>query len=498
MDAHGAPRIGASSILGLSAESVLDANPNPVLAVDRRGLIVYANAKAAEAFGWSPEDLLGMPVERLVPEPLRKRHAVERAAFGQQPVARPMGSGLELSALRRDGTGFPVEISLTVLATRRGPLTIATIVDITERSRLEAQLGQAHGELLRHAQELEERERVHALMSELAELLQSCQTVAEAYGVAGGIAGRLFAGDAGALYALGPSPVEAVAVASWGTPAPERSAFPPADCWALRRGRLHVVHAGKPEVRCPHVDEPIGTGLLCMPLTAQTDTLGLLHVQLRRQATGSARDALLAEREQLVRTLGEQLALSLANIRLRATLREQSSRDPLTGLFNRRSLEDALERELRRAAREGYGLGLLLADLDHFKALNDAFGHAAGDSVLREVGHYLLRAVRGADVACRFGGEEFVVLLPKASLDDTRRRAEELRNGFSVQPQDATMRRYPTTMSIGVAAYPLHGTTAEELLHAADRAMYRAKELGRDRVEVASGSESLTIEVASE
>ena len=100
-----------------------------------------------------------------------------------------------------------------------------------------------------------------------------------------------------------------------------------------------------------------------------------------------------------------------------ATLREQSSRDPLTGLFNRRYMEESLDREIRRAAREGYGLGILMADLDHFKELNDAFGHAAGDEVLRRIGRFLAAAVRGEDIACRFGGEEFVVILPKASLD---------------------------------------------------------------------------------
>jgi diguanylate cyclase (GGDEF)-like protein len=300
------------------------------------------------------------------------------------------------------------------------------------------------------------------------------------------------------VYALAPSRTAAEAVAAWGSPPPLRSVFPPTDCWALRRGRLHVVHTEEPELRCPHVEEPISTGLLCAPLSAQTETLGLLHVQVRRRAGGAARAALLADRERLTKTLGEQVALALANIRLRETLREQSSRDPLTGLFNRRSMEESLDRELRRAARESYGLGLLLADLDHFKDLNDAFGHAAGDAVLRGIGRYLAGAVRGEDVACRFGGEEFVIILPKASLADTQRRAEALRDGIKVHQAEEPMRLYPSaTMSIGVAAYPEHGTTVDALLLAADSAMYRAKALGRDRVVVASDSEHRPIEVST-
>jgi diguanylate cyclase (GGDEF)-like protein len=331
----------------------------------------------------------------------------------------------------------------------------------------------------------------------MGELLESCQSLDEAYAVIAGIAEPLFAGDAGAVYALASSGAAVEVVAAWGNPPPKRDVFPPVDCWALRRGRLHVVHDGDPKLRCPHVEEPFSVGLLCEPLVAQTETLGLLHLQVRRRAAGKARAALLADRERLVETLGEQVALALANIRLRETLREQSSRDPLTGLFNRRYMEETLDREIRRAAREGYGLGLLMADLDHFKELNDSFGHAAGDVVLRGVGRFLAAAVRVEDVACRFGGEEFVVILPKASLADTQRRAQALREGIKVDRLGEPTRLYPTTtMSVGVAAYPEHGTSAGQLLLAADSAMYRAKAQGRDRVVVAGGSEGRPIEVS--
>jgi diguanylate cyclase (GGDEF)-like protein len=259
-----------------------------------------------------------------------------------------------------------------------------------------------------------------------------------------------------------------------------------------------VVHDADPDLRCPHVAEPTAAGLLCQPLAAQTETLGLLHVQLRRRAPIRARAGLLANRERLVETLGKQVALAVANIRLRATLREQSSRDSLTGLFNRRYMEESLDREIRRAVREGYGVGILMTDLDHFKDLNDTFGHAAGDEVLRRIGRFLAGAVRGEDIPCRFGGEEFVVLLPRASLADTHRRAEALREGIKVHPLDGPTSLYPTaTMSVGVAAYPEHGTSVEELILAADSAMYRAKALGRDRVVVAGGHGGRPIEVSA-
>jgi len=432
-----------------------------------------------------------------VPGRLAERHAAHRAGYRLHASPRPMGSGLGLSARRRDGTVFPVEISLAPVQAPRGPLVIATVVDITARTNLAEQLEQANEELKQHADELEQRGRELSLLAQLGELLESCQTLDEAYAVVAGNVEPLFAGDAGAVYSLVSSGTAAEAVAAWGNPPPVRSVFAPTDCWALRRGRVHVVHDGDPELKCRHVEEPVPAALLCAPLTAQTETLGLLHVQVRRRAAGKARAARIADRERLVKTLGEQLALALANIRLRATLREQSSRDSLTGLFNRRYMEESLAREIRRAAREGYGLGVLLADLDDFKQLNDAFGHAAGDEVLRQIGRHLSTAVRGEDIACRFGGEEFVVILPKASLDDAYRRAEVLREGIKAGSLDEPGRLYPTaTMSVGVAAYPEHGTSVAQLILAADSAMYLAKARGRDRVVIAGGSECRAIDVS--
>jgi diguanylate cyclase (GGDEF)-like protein/PAS domain S-box-containing protein len=475
---------------------VLDASPDPVIAVDGRGRIVYASPRVQEVFGWSPGELRGESIERLVPPRLGERHAAHRAGYRRHPTPRSMASELELVAHRRDGSEFPVEISLAPVRTRRGPLVVATVIDITTRANLKAELAHVHEELRRHSDELEQRGREMSLLAHMGDLLESCQSLDEAYAVIGAVAEPLFAGDAGAVYALASPRTAAEAVAAWGSPPPMRSVFPPTECWALRGNRLHVVHDGAPELTCTHVEEKLWTGLLCEPLSAQTETLGLLHVQVRRRAAGKARSALVADRERLVKTLGEQVALALANIQLRSTLREQSVRDPLTGLFNRRYMEESLDREIRRAARDGYGLGLLMADVDHFKDLNDAFGHAAGDEVLRRMGRFLAEAVRGGDIACRYGGEEFVVILPKASLDQTRRRADALREGIKVQPLDEPAGLYPTaTMSVGVAAYPEHGSSVEQLILAADSAMYRAKALGRDRVVVAGGSEGRPVEV---
>jgi len=176
----------------------------------------------------------------------------------------------------------------------------------------------------------------------------------------------------------------------------------------------------------------------------------------------------------------------VANIRLRQALRNQSIRDPLTGLYNRRYLEEMLERETRRAVRSEQGLGVLMLDLDHFKKFNDTYGHDAGDTVLRETASFLLKSVRAEDIVCRFGGEEFLVILPQANLKVSQARAERIRSKLREltvlhQGQPLGM----VTVSVGVAELPRHGTTPKELIEAADAALYRAKKAGRDRVMVA-------------
>ncbi len=182
----------------------------------------------------------------------------------------------------------------------------------------------------------------------------------------------------------------------------------------------------------------------------------------------------------------QQVSLSLANIQLREALRNQSIRDCLTGLYNRRYLDETLERETRRAVRSAQGLGVLMLDLDHFKNFNDTYGHDAGDTVLRETASFLLKSVRAEDFVCRFGGEEFVIILPGADLQTSQARAERIRSKLrelTVLHQGKSLGRI--TVSIGVAEVPLHGTCPKELIEAADAALYRAKKEGRDRVVLA-------------
>lgn len=188
-------------------------------------------------------------------------------------------------------------------------------------------------------------------------------------------------------------------------------------------------------------------------------------------------------------------ALEKANLQLRSQLleiesmqnllREQAIRDPLTGLFNRRYLEETLHRELRQAQRTRNPLALVMIDIDHFKKVNDVHGHACGDAVLRALGTMLLQKSRAGDVACRYGGEEFIVILTGTSLDTALQRAEQWRAEFSAMRLPCNGIDLSASFSAGVAVFPDHGLNETSLLGAADRALYAAKAAGRNWVQLA-------------
>jgi diguanylate cyclase (GGDEF)-like protein len=218
------------------------------------------------------------------------------------------------------------------------------------------------------------------------------------------------------------------------------------------------------------------------PILNEEQCLGVLALGRDRAGYEFTSDQI-----QYGRFFANLTALVLSNVQLRETLQEQSIRDPLTGLFNRRYMEETLQRELRRVTRQLGPLGIIMIDIDHFKQFNDTYGHSAGDRALRRLGHLLQNHVRGEDVACRYGGEEFILIMPNTSADVVVKRAEYLRQaatGLRIAESDATDQHI--TLSLGIAIYPEHGRTIDAVLGAADTALYHAKKQGRNRVVVAS------------
>ena len=349
--------------------------------------------------------------------------------------------------------------------------------EMWERDVARRQLDEQNEKMMR---ELTERSQRATLLAKMGEVMQSCMSKEEVFAAALGFAPKIFPVRRGAIALLNADRSMAEVAGSWHDCLLSASAFPPNACWALRTGHPHLVVAGDTTAPCAHA-AGVNHTYLCIPILAQGETIGILHFQATDEVP------ILADSELSFKTtFAGQVGLSVANIRLREALRNQSIKDPLTGLYNRRYLEEILQRETRRAVRAGYSVGALMLDLDHFKKFNDTYGHDAGDTVLRETASLLIKSVRAEDVVCRFGGEEFIVILPMADLKTSQARAERIRSRLrelAVVHQGQSLGMI--TVSVGVAGLPEHGTSPKELLEAADAALYRAKRDGRDRVVVA-------------
>lgn len=258
--------------------------------------------------------------------------------------------------------------------------------------------------------------------------------------------------------------------------------FPVSACCGLRVGRPRRRKAGASEIECGHFLGKPPEDYLCMPLVAHGETLGLLYIA--SPDAESSKDLDLHYR--LMERASEVASVWTASLNLRLQLEEQSIHDGLTNLYNRRFMEIALERELLLAIRRKTDLSVLMMDVDHFKRFNDTFGHGAADQALRGVAEVLRQGARAEDIACRYGGDELLLILPGTVAEVARERAEEIRRRVSEMQLDiAGSGSMNVTVSIGVATFPQFGHTPEELVRSADRALYVAKSSGRNRVEPA-------------
>jgi diguanylate cyclase (GGDEF)-like protein len=455
-----------------SFEHLLDAFGTFTAIRDEAGRIVdfrmdYANDAARAITGALPKREVGEGLTETLAENPRPE------LFGDFCHVVETGEPLATQALEygdAEHGGHRLAHAYEVRAAKIGDGLAVGWRDVTGHVLAEAELERRNGEL--------------ALVGEMVEYLQAVESAEEVFNIAASFGSRLFGDFAGGLFLQNESGSVVEAMASWGSPTWGNQVFEPEECWALRRGRRNGSIAGNTSPRCGHV--ATGVEALCIPLIAQGQATGLLVLAASGSPSVSDTPPSSAASEALAVSVGEHLGLALTNMRLRESLRDQSIRDALTGLFNRRYLEETLEREISRSARNGKPIGLMMLDIDHFKQFNDSFGHSGGDALMRELGVLLHTHTRAGDAACRYGGDEFVILLPESSLEVTSLRADEIRQAahrFSIMHEGSILSA--VTLTIGVALYPTHGVDMDGLVHAADEAMYMAKHAGGDRIRVA-------------
>jgi diguanylate cyclase (GGDEF)-like protein/PAS domain S-box-containing protein len=457
--------------------------------------LTFASPAVQLLTGFTPEEFITLGLDQIL-TPASLQVAQENLARLQEIELRekpplPPAVTLEIEHRRKDGSTIWTEVHASLLRGNQGEPAglMGASRDITERRQVQEALETANDRLKKLVQDGEERNRHMARLNEMSDVLQSCQTCEEAIAVINQYLPQFFPTSPGALYLSWNFQNLLTLVTAWGRPPPSEEQFSPEDCWAIRSGRTYQVVDPAVSLLCKHISSTDHSipGYLCVPLMAQGTSLGILHLRLPRGAAPEWEASALDANQRLAKTIGENLALSLANLKLRETLQNQAIHDPLTGLYNRRYLEESLHRELHRSRRLQAPLGVVMMDLDHLKDFNDSLGHGAGDALLSALAQVINANIRSEDIACRYGGEEILLVMPGSSLETTRDRAEIVRQAvkaLQVKYQDRLLTS--PTLSLGVAIFPDHGGTAEEVIAAADAALYRAKQAGQDRVEIAS------------
>ena len=441
----------------------------------------YVNQGAINQIGYSDKELFQMKPYEIKPN-------FTEAEFKR--LIQPMLSG-EIPAVNfetlhqhKNGKQIPVEIFLQYINPKGEQSRFVAIVrDITDRQQSTQKLNDTIEEMTLRTREI-------TLLSSLGDLLHSCQDLSEAYSVVSRFMPMLLPHLSGALYLTKISGENFEKIVVWGDEPPEETYFPADDCVAVRRGLSYLTKVNESALFCKHHPSKIPAFSLCLPLSAQGETIGLLHLQSidnNKELLTDFDGDIGSLKQEFAETVAKQVAMALASLRLKEQLRNQSIRDPLTGLFNRRYMEETFVREIKRASRNNLALSFIMIDIDHFKKVNDTYGHEAGDEVLKAFGNILRDNTRGEDIACRFGGEEFVICLPCANITTATAKAENIRKimGTISFHLDSKFIE-PVTVSMGVSIYPEHGDNIIDLVKAADKALYTAKNSGRNQVVVAS------------
>jgi diguanylate cyclase (GGDEF)-like protein/PAS domain S-box-containing protein len=457
---------------------VVETTSEGVWVVDADGVTTLANDAMASMLGVRREELIGRRVFDFVDDGARAevKHRLDRRRQG-------ITERYEFRFRRVDGAELWAELAASPILDREGRYlgALAMVSDVGARHRQEAALRASNAELERTVARLERHRQSLELIAAMNVRLQATSAEQDARAIIADTGAKMFAPHSGSVNLVDAAGTLAP-VATWGAANWRRPDVALTDCHAARApaGRWSLRCTG----RCAAVVADETRDVICLPLRVDETVVGVVNLVGNSPAAPELEDL-----ERRVRLYGEIVQLGLANLRLREALREQAIRDPLTGLANRRLLDETLQRDTARSMRSGDRFVVAMIDIDNFKSCNDTHGHAAGDAVLCALAKILEREVRGGDLAARYGGEEFVCLMHDMTLDEAHLRFEVLRERIAgLRPTHLGVDLGPISVSIGLAEAPTHGITPEAILCSADEAMYRAKGAGRNCVRVAGSA----------
>ncbi|MBE8964927.1 diguanylate cyclase [Nostocales cyanobacterium LEGE 12452] len=452
----------------------LDQGPFAAYIKDEQSRVLYYNQEIQSRFSVNSQEWLGKTDSEFLPDPEEGRQVMENDRVVLKTL-RPLKLIEEVKVPGNNQPCYWLSFKFPFSDYATGAYRIGGIsIDITESIEAQRSLTDLNRQLEEKTLELEAKKRELIYLSDMTDMLYSCESEDEVYQVFALTCSKLFPNMSGSIYIIANSKNYVQMNSFWGGERKSKEIFSLSDCWALRRGKLNLLSPRNSGLMCSHLIQPVSGTHLCVPLFAQGEVVGILHLDALEEISPEDRQT----SEIIARTLG----IALNNLSIKQRLTHENLRDGMTQLFNQSYMESITEQRLAEAERSGQPLSMIFLDIDNFKSYNSRYGHVTANIVLQGLAKLLLKSIRSFDIACRWGGEEFVIVMPNMTLETLRKRVEQLRLDIEqMQLKDGDQILESITASFGIAVSE-PGITVKDFLNRANQAMLEAKRTGKNRV----------------
>lgn len=452
----------------------LDHGPFAAYIKDEQSRVLYYNQELQSRFSVDPQEWLGKTDSEFLPDPEEARRVMENDRVVLKTL-RPLKLIEQVKIPGNNQPCYWLSFKFPFSDYATGAYRIGGIsIDITESIEAQRSLTDLNRQLEEKTLELEAKKRELIYLSDMTDMLYSCESEDEVYQVVALTCSKLFPNMSGCVCIIANSKNYVQINSIWGDERSSKEIFSLSECWALRRGKLNLLSPRNTGLICSHLIEPVSGAHLCVPLFGQGELVGILHIYAPEQISPEVQQT----SEIIARTLG----IALNNLSIKQRLTHDSLRDGMTQLFNQSYMQSITEQRLAEAERSGQPLSIIFLDIDNFKSYNSRYGHVTANIVLQGLAKLLLKSIRSFDIACRWGGEEFVIVMPNMTLETLRKRVEQLRLDIEqMQLKDGDQILQSITASFGIAVSE-PGITVKDFLNRANQAMLEAKRTGKNRV----------------
>ncbi|QLE50525.1 diguanylate cyclase [Nostoc sp. C057] len=452
----------------------LDQGPFGAYIKDEQSRVLYYNQELQSRFSVDSQEWLGKTDSEFLPDPEEGQRVMENDQVVLKTL-RPLKLIEEVKVPGNNQPCYWLSFKFPFSDGATGDRRIGGIsIDITESIEAQRSLTDLNRQLEEKTLKLEAKKRELIYLSDMADMLYCCESEDEVYQVVALTCSKLFPNMSGCIYIIANSKNYVQMNSFWGDKRTSKEVFSLSECWALRRGKFNLLSSGNSGLMCNHLIQPISGIHLCVPLFGQGEVVGILHIY--------ALEEISPEDQQITEIIARTLGFALNNLSVKQRLTYDNLRDGMTQLFNQSYMETILEQRLAEAERSGQPLSVIFLDIDNFKSYNSRYGHVTANIVIQGLGKLLLKSIRSFDIPCRWGGEEFVIVMPNMTLEALRKRVEQLRADIEqMQLKDGDQILQGITASFGIAVSE-PGITVKDFLNRANQAMLEAKRTGKNRV----------------